>query len=200
MPTLHRPTPESLADLAEEWRGRPLSYEVGLLDRPHDRQRWFRDHAATVIGRGDEDFTAACDAIRGWVTFQQTWTVPARPLTPIEVGAIAGYSARVVGLWWSYCCEILEVIDDETTGVRRFGFVYGTLRGHGERGEESFIVTHDRTTDEVLFAITAASRPARWFTWCGLPVARTAQARFRAGATRMMADQVRTQMASGRVL
>lgn len=200
MPALHRPTPESLADLAEAWRGRPLSYDVGLLDRTHDRQRWFRDHKATVIGRGDEHFAAACDAIRGWVKFQQTWTVPARPLPPIEVGAIAGYSARVVGLWWSYCCEIVEVIDDETTDARRFGFVYGTLRGHAERGEESFIVTHDRTTDEVRFAITAASRPGRWFTWCGLPVARWAQARFRTGATRVMADQVRPQQASGRVL
>jgi uncharacterized protein (UPF0548 family) len=200
VPTLHRPASETLADLADEWRGRPLSYEVGLLDRPLDRRRWFRDRAATVVGQGDEDFAAACDAIRGWVKFQQTWTVAARPLAPIETGAIVGYSARVVGLWWSYCCEILEVIDDETTGVRRFGFVYGTLRGHAERGEESFIVTHDRATDEVRFAITAASRPGRWFTWCGLPVARWAQTRFRAGATRAMADDIAARRATGRHL
>lgn len=199
MPTLRRPTPDALATLTEKWSSRTLSYDVGLLERPHDRQRWFRDSAAVDVGQGDEDFAHACDAIRGWVKFQQTWTVPARPLAPIEVGAIAGYSARVVGIWWSYCCEIVEVVEEDTPHVRRFGFVYGTLQGHAERGEESFIVTHDRTTDQVQFTITAASRPGRWFTWCGLPVARWAQERFRSGATRAMVDHVRAQRASGRV-
>ena len=55
------------------------------------------------------------------------WTVPALPLTTLAVDSTAGHSARAVGLWWSYCCQILETIDEPDR------FVYGTVRGHAER-------------------------------------------------------------------
>ena len=107
----------------------------------------------------------------------------ATPLAPLEVGAIAGYSARALGIWWSYCCRILAVIDEaDDDGTRRYGFEYGTLRGHAERGEERFLVTMTPDGD-VRFSLFAVSRPGRWFTWIGLPLARRAQAQFRTDAT-----------------
>jgi uncharacterized protein (UPF0548 family) len=51
----------------------------------------------------------------------------------------------------------------------RVGFAYGTLPGHPERGEESFVA--ERGPDgRVWFTVTAFSRPARWFTRAGGPV------------------------------
>lgn len=199
MPTLHRPTPDAIARRTAAWSDRELSYPVGLLDRPDDQRRWFLDHLDTVVGRGRDDFAAAADSIRTWAKFRQPWTAPAEPLAPIEVGAMAGYTVRVLGVWWVYCCRIVEVIDETVDGVERFGFVYGTVRGHAECGEERFLVTHDLSSGEVRFAITAVSRPGRWFTWCGLPIARLAQARFRTGATAVVAEHVATARTAGGV-
>lgn len=56
----------------------------------------------------------------------------------------------------------------------RVGFAYGTLPGHPECGEQSFVVTRDET-GAVWFTIRAFSRPARWFSRLGAPVTRVLQ-------------------------
>ncbi|GIG66901.1 hypothetical protein Pen01_31960 [Phytomonospora endophytica] len=53
------------------------------------------------------------------------------------------------------------------------GFAYGTLPGHPERGEEAFTVT--ATDRGVRFRVYAISRPGRWYTRLGAPIARVAQ-------------------------
>jgi uncharacterized protein (UPF0548 family) len=45
----------------------------------------------------------------------------------------------------------------------RTGFAYGTLSGHPEKGEESFVVDY-REDGSVWFTVMAFSSPARWFT------------------------------------
>ena len=58
----------------------------------------------------------------------------------------------------------------------RFGFAYGTLPGHPERGEEAFHVTrHGDGT--VRLEIVAFSRPATVIARLGRPLSRLAQAR-----------------------
>ncbi|MFI9063298.1 DUF1990 family protein [Streptomyces sp. NPDC053429] len=51
----------------------------------------------------------------------------------------------------------------------RIGFAYGTLTGHPESGEESFMVLMD-PDGTVWFEVTAFSRPASWYTRLGGPV------------------------------
>jgi uncharacterized protein (UPF0548 family) len=190
MPSLTRPSAERLAAMVQRCQQIPLNYESGLLSRTEHLRRWFVDRHDVSIGRGADDFESACGALRRWAQFPREWTMMATPLAPIEVGAIAGYSARALGSWWSYCCRILTVIDQtDGDGTRRFGFEYGTLRGHAERGEERFLVTMTPDGD-VRFSLFAVSRPGRWFTWIGLPFARRAQARFRAGASEAMRVRV----------
>ena len=69
-------------------------------------------------------------------------------------------------------CRIVYVIDEPT----RFGFAYGTLPGHPEEGEESFVVTRDVTGD-VRFDVTALSRPAETLAKLGSPAGRLIQRR-----------------------
>jgi uncharacterized protein (UPF0548 family) len=57
---------------------------------------------------------------------------------------------------------------------RRAGFAYGTLGGHPESGEESFVVEL-RPDGTVWFTITAFSRPARWYTRLAGPLVPVAQ-------------------------
>lgn len=70
-------------------------------------------------------------------------------------------------------CRVIYVIDEP----RRKGFAYGTLPGHPESGEESFIV--DQTEDgSVWLTIRSFSRPAGWQWWAAYPVLRLMQAMF----------------------
>jgi uncharacterized protein (UPF0548 family) len=66
--------------------------------------------------------------------------------------------------------RVVYVIDEEN----RRGFAYGTLRGHPESGEESFIV--ERTDDgSVWLEIRALSRPGGFGWWLVYPVLRLVQ-------------------------
>ena len=67
--------------------------------------------------------------------------------------------------------RVVYVVND----LNRKGFAYGTLPGHPESGEESFIV--ERTEDgSVWLEISAFSRPANGFWWLAYPVLRLSQA------------------------
>ena len=67
-------------------------------------------------------------------------------------------------------CRVIYVIDEPD----RKGFAYGTLPGHPEDGEESFIV--DRTSDgSVWLTIRSFSRPSAWKWWAVYPILRLTQ-------------------------
>jgi uncharacterized protein (UPF0548 family) len=63
-------------------------------------------------------------------------------------------------------CEVIWTVEEPD----RAGFGYGTLAGHPERGEESFLVTRD-AKGRVWFSVTAFSRPDRWYTRAAGPAA-----------------------------
>jgi uncharacterized protein (UPF0548 family) len=90
-------------------------------------------------------------------------------------GRVATGAQNRLGLHWGpfqtwAVCQVVYVIDEP----KRKGFAYGTLPGHPERGEESFIVS---INDEglVSFDILAFSKPARWFAKLGSPLLRFLQ-------------------------
>jgi hypothetical protein len=69
-------------------------------------------------------------------------------------------------------CRVVYVTDSPG----RFGFAYGTLPGHPERGEEAFHVI--RSEDgTVAFEIVAFSRPASTMARLGGPLSRMVQSR-----------------------
>jgi uncharacterized protein (UPF0548 family) len=66
--------------------------------------------------------------------------------------------------------RVVYVVDEPT----RKGFAYGTLPGHPEEGEESWIIEH-RDDDSVWMTVRAFSRPANPFWWAVYPVLRIVQ-------------------------
>ncbi|MFC6152441.1 DUF1990 domain-containing protein [Nocardioides yefusunii] len=66
-------------------------------------------------------------------------------------------------------CRVTHVWNDPD----RVGFVYTTLPGHPEHGEELFLL--EPVDGGVQFTVTAFSKAGRWFTWLGAPVARRVQ-------------------------
>ncbi len=134
------------------------------------------DHNRALLGRGANVFAAACAALRGWKMFPTPWTRIVPDTTPLEQGQVVAMLAHVYGLWWLNACRIVYSVD-EASPVRRYGFAYGTLPGHVERGEERFTVEWLRD-DTVWYDLRAFSRPRYWPVRLAKPLARGLQRRF----------------------
>lgn len=88
-------------------------------------------------------------------------------------------------------CRIVAVVDEPDA----FGFAYGTLDDHPERGEESFVVR--RATDgAVTFTVTAFSRPRELLPWIGLPIVRQLQHRAAHGFLNGMRDATARELSA----
>ena len=104
---------------------------------------------------------------------------------PLEVGTTVGALARHYGFWSLNPTRIAYFVE-ETGAVERFGFGYGTLPGHAERGEERFSVEWNRKDGSVHYDVLAFSRPKHPLAWLGYPLARALQRRFAQDSKRAM--------------
>jgi uncharacterized protein (UPF0548 family) len=117
--------------------------------------------AERVIGRGRVAFDRAADALlRGAVQRRAGATVRMSE-TPLRVGTRIDMRLGPFGI---PCLVVWAERDDNHAG-----FAYGSLPGHPERGEERFVLTL-AASGEVIFTITAFSRPGRWFTRIAWPL------------------------------
>ncbi|MEV3858377.1 DUF1990 domain-containing protein [Streptomyces sp. NPDC050095] len=117
------------------------------------------------LGSGQECFERAGAAVLSWGAQRGAGL---RVTPPGDVREGADVVLRALGL--RIPCRVVAVVRDDS----RIGFAYGTLTGHPERGEEAFLVTRE-ADDSVWFRIRAFSRPGRWYTRLGGPVARAVQ-------------------------
>ena len=136
------------------------------------------DRTRVELGRGATAFERGRDALKGWNQFKLGWLQVFPEDTPIRVGETVIVLARVFGFWWTNAARIVYVVDESTEAHARFGFAYGTLPGHVERGEERFLIEWDRATDQVSYDILAFSRPRHFLTRLGRRQARAMQLRF----------------------
>jgi uncharacterized protein (UPF0548 family) len=67
---------------------------------------------------------------------------------------------------------------DEGESLKKFGFAYGTLASHVERGEERFTIEWQKEDDSVWYDILAFSKPNKFVVKLGFPVTRMLQKRF----------------------
>ena len=132
------------------------------------------DHNSIKLGIGQEMFERAKAAIRIWSMFDMDWVTLTQSDTPIEVGRTVAILVEHFGFYSLNAARIVYVIDDED----RFGFAYGTLKEHGEIGEERFSVEFDELTGEVWYYIYAFSRPGSLLAKLGYPLTRYLQKSF----------------------
>ncbi|MCS5720304.1 DUF1990 domain-containing protein [Herbiconiux sp. CPCC 205763] len=90
----------------------------------------------------------------------------------VSAGTTAELTVRAFGLRFRAPIRVVYLVNEPG----RIGFAYGTLPGHPESGEESFVVEH-LSDDSVWIVVRAFSRPSTWFYRLGLPVLRIVQAR-----------------------
>jgi len=125
---------------------------------------------AEPVGRGSAQFEAAARSVLGWHMHERAGLRPQVSDPAVRQGSVAVLRPQLGPLSLRVPVRVVRVLDEP----HRRGFAYGTLAGHPERGEESFVVelTADST---VVFHLVAFSRAGRWFTRLGGPVARAGQ-------------------------
>ncbi|MGW0859250.1 DUF1990 family protein [Streptomyces sp. NPDC002690] len=140
------------------------------------------------VGRGRAAFEVAGAAVTEWRMHRAAGTLVDASADRAEAGGSVEVTLRIGPLRFVAPCEVTWAEYTE----RRIGFAYGTLAGHPERGEESFVVelADDGT---VWFAVTAFSRPALWYTRLAGPLVRVFQRRY----TRRLGRTLRRIAAAG---
>ena len=160
---------ERLTEMALAARSLPYSYaEVGAT-RGSFPAGYRGDRYSIDLGQDGTTFDRAVEGLRGWQAHVRAGARVAPEGVEIETGATVVVAVRVAFLTAVAPCRIVYVLDE----AHRFGFGYGTLAGHPERGEESFVVS--RAGNRVTFDIAAFSRPAGALTRLGAPIARAVQ-------------------------
>lgn len=188
-PSLQKPSPSALRDFIESQRGLAFTYDGVGATAGEPPGGYVVDRVRAPLGHGAEAFAAARRRLEQWQQFNLGWVEAWPRDTPIRPGEQVAVVARAMGLWWTNVARIVYVVDetgDEQGGVARFGFAYGTLPAHVERGEERFLIEWNRATDEVDFNILAFSRPRHVLARLGYPQVRRMQRRFGRDAARAM--------------
>jgi len=146
------------------------------------------DHRRVQLGLGIEAFERAKIALRQWKMFAMPWVHLCCSDAPIRVGHKCRNSDFAFRVLVAQRARIVYVLED--SGCERYGFAYGTLLEHGERGEERFKVefhTRDGTVWYDLFAFSRPGTAARF----AYPLARSLQKRFRVDSQCAMQDTVK---------
>ena|SRR5271154_6037043 len=128
------------------------------------------------LGTGADDFERARNALRDWKMFDISRIELCWPDTPIEAGNTVAVLVSHYGFRSLNACRIVYVLEEHGE-LEKFGFAYGTLPSHAERGEERFTVEYHEWDQSVWYDIFAFSRPGP-LARLAYPLARALQFRF----------------------
>lgn len=153
----------SAADLTYEDVGATAS---GLPPGYHHLRR------TRTVGSGRTAFDRAAMALLGWQVHAQAGLNVCASMKTAELGSTVLLISAVGPLKFTSPCRVVYVISE----ADKAGFAYGTLRGHPESGEESFVLEQHQD-GTVTFTITAFSRPATLLARIAGPFGRVVQTR-----------------------
>jgi uncharacterized protein (UPF0548 family) len=171
--TLGKPPRHKLVELLQRASSAGLTYsDVGATCCPSLPLGFRHDLYERVLGTGDTVFDSATRGLRAWRAHVGAGAVIAPDGAPVEPGQTVVLAVPIGPAWAVAPCRVVYVIEE----ADRWGFAYGTLPGHPEQGEESFVVERDQS-GSVTFRITAFSRPSALFARVGAPVTRAVQRR-----------------------
>jgi len=160
---LRRPTLSVLAATSLTYR------EVGATSGP--LPAGYRHVTRTAqLGRGSETFDQCSAAVLSWEMHRRAGLIVHASHPVAQEGSVVALVFGASRLGLVLPCKVVYVVEE----ARRRGFAYGTLPGHPEQGEESYIVVHEHDGSVVL-RITAFSRPASALSRLGGPVTRWVQ-------------------------
>lgn len=152
----------------------PYSYpEIGATQSTNYPNGYTIDHNQIELGSNDKTFERAREALKSWLP-QQATKIGVHPksakLKPDESFLLA-----IVELPFFVIAapsRVVYLIDEE----HRFGYAYGTLKGHPERGEVRFLVQREMH-GQVVFQVDSFSKRSSRLVKLARPIARRIQIR-----------------------
>lgn len=125
-----------------------------------------------LIGHGHQRFADASDAVQEWRLQVEAGLRVSASSRTAEPGVVLILGLAIGPLRLNAPCRVVYAVNEP----RCRGFAYGTLAGHPESGEESFMIEH-HADDRVSLTITAFSRPGTRLATVTGPLGRTLQRR-----------------------
>jgi uncharacterized protein (UPF0548 family) len=174
---LTRPSEEWIKRFIASQQRCDFSYRETGASRQAAPADYTVDRNQIKLGKGAATFARAVEAVKRWEMFNLGWVNLCWPYAPIAEGSVVAVLASHFGFWSLSACRIVYVIDEDGP-VRRFGFAYGTLPDHAERGEERFSIEWRTEDDSVWYDILAFSQPNQVLAKIGYPITRMLQKRF----------------------
>lgn len=170
--TVGSPTAAAIDRVLADAHATALTYgEVGASLGDERPAGYRHDRWSVALGRGGAAFDRGVEGLNRWEGHRHAGIA----VHPADIPPAAGADVALViplGPLTLTVANRIVVVEHED---RRFAVVYGTLPGHGEQGEEAFVINrHD--DDTVTFDIVAFSRPVG-FSRFGAPAVRRLQQR-----------------------
>lgn len=182
---LRKPTREDVGLFLAQQDALPFSYSEVGASRFAPPPGYKVDHNRVQLGVGPEAWVRATQAVREWKMFNFRWLRLLYPSALIRRGVTVGILVKLPGLWSLNACRVVYLIEEDGL-LSRYGFAYGTLPGHAERGEERFSVEWHHDDDTVWYDVLAFSSPNGLLPTMGYPLTRVLQRRFARDSMRAM--------------
>ena len=173
---MHKPSQQEIEAFISTQQDKPFSYCPTGITRNPPASGYHIDHYRVQLGSGLRCFTDAIAAIQNWRMFDIGWVRLFCRDAPIRPGSTLAVVVKHLGFWSMNGCRIVYVVE-ESNDQQRYGFAYGTLPGHVERGEERFTVELNHQDETVRYDIFAVSKPGP-LARLGYVYARRLQRRF----------------------
>jgi uncharacterized protein (UPF0548 family) len=185
---LSKPEPGEIRTFLSAQKNQSFSYGQVGASRGRPPGGYTTDHNRVWLGEGEEVFARAVKAIRQWKMFEMPWIQLCWPDAPIEEGATVAVLVSHLGFWSLNASRIVYVIEQDGSD-KKFGFAYGTLVQHAERGEERFSVEFHSQDYSVWYDVCAFSRPS-FLARLAYPFTRALQKRFARDSMSSMQEAV----------
>lgn len=156
-----------LEDLAN---AEPTYRDIGATLAGGRPDGFHHDQYEAVLGTGPYVFQRAVTGLKTWQAHRLPGLRVFANDEEIRTGATVVVTLGTPVASLAAPCRIVSVIDSQT----RWGFAYGTLPGHPEQGEESFVVSIS-PDQAVHFEIKAFSRPGDFLVRLSGPIGRGMQ-------------------------
>jgi uncharacterized protein (UPF0548 family) len=181
-----RPSDQTIQRFIAAQTQKPFSYTEVSATKTGGAPTYTIDHNRIKLGTGPEVFARAVEAIKAWKQFDLGWVSLVPRGMRLEPGVVVAVLAQNFGFWSLNACRVVYLIDEE----RKFGFAYGTLKGHVEKGEERFTIEW-QADDSVWYDILAFSKPNKLIVKLTKPLARRLQKRFARDSLAKMRSEIR---------
>jgi uncharacterized protein (UPF0548 family) len=173
---LKKPSTDVIKQFISSQENLPYTYPEAGATRGELPPNYTISHNRVLLGSGSGVYERAVDAIKNWQQFDLGWVQIVPKGIPLVEGATVAIMVRSFGVWSLSAARVVYLIN-EATPLRTFGFAYGTLPDHVERGEERFTIEW-HADDSIWYDILAFSQPQHPLAKLGGPLTRSLQKRF----------------------